>query len=61
VGLGEEYGLRTAGLAGAVLVAQGLVSHLTAFPSAEAWRRSDVAEMNQDGHMVALGESGHVP
>jgi hypothetical protein len=40
VGLGEEYRLRAAGLAGATLVAQGRVAHLMAFPA-------DPAEVNQ--------------
>jgi hypothetical protein len=36
VSLGEEYRLGSASLAGAILVAQGRVAHLMAFPGAEA-------------------------
>ena len=36
VGLGEEYRLATPGLAGSVLVAQGCVAHLMAFPGVGA-------------------------
>jgi hypothetical protein len=36
VGLGEEYRLGSASLAGAIVVAQGRVAHLMAFPGTEA-------------------------
>jgi hypothetical protein len=36
VGLGEEHRLATPGLAGSVLIAQGRVAHLMAFPGVEA-------------------------
>jgi hypothetical protein len=50
VGLGDEYRLGSASLAGAILVAQERVAHLMAFPVGEAPR------VNQSGHMEAPGE-----
>jgi len=50
VGLGEEYRLGTAGLAGATLVAQGRVAHLMVFPASEAADASEgpeAPEVNQ--------------
>ncbi len=44
VGLGEEYHLTIPELAGATLVAQGRMAHLTAFPAAEA---PEAPEVNQ--------------
>jgi len=47
VGLGEEYRLGAAGLAGATLIAEGRVAHLMVFPIAGASDASKAPEMNQ--------------
>ena len=48
VGLGEEYRLGSAGLAGATLVAEGQVAHLMAFPGvAGAGQGTDSPHVNQ--------------
>lgn len=47
VGLGEEYRLGSAGLAGATLIAEGRVAHLMAFPIAVASDTSEVPGVNQ--------------
>lgn len=47
VGLGAEYRLDSVSLAGGILVAQGRVAHLMAFPVAGASDASEASEVNQ--------------